>query len=650
MTSVSASDPVNETVPVPSLALKIMASPWLWLVAFWLFLHGAALFNAISPVVNGMLAGPDSYMRLVRIEILLNGGDWFSGVIARSNAPHGEILHWTRLFDMIVLGFSAPLFAVMPMKEALFWGGAFSSPVLHLALGWAVVRAAQTFDPQRRLAPAAIVAIGVLVQPAVFNYSMPGRSDHHTLLFLLFALVIWQMLAVLRTEADGPAQSPAPPATPHPARHGAWAGLAAAAGVWVSLELFSVVAIAAVGLGLGWLFGRHQRVMLRANLWFAGAFLLALVPFTLIEHGLSGFLTAKYDMISIVSVFAAAAFFAGWLIIALAQRVLPPLTVPNGWVWRLLVAGAGAGAAAAAIYLVFPGFFVGPTFEVNPRIIDSWLNEVQEMRPIKPSTPKGLAEFVNFLGLALIALPTLAWAFWRRPDTRIMTAALAIGAIMMVAASLQHVRFAPYAVVVLGIGLVGPVAQLLALRATARSLLAKTIVPVAGILAVFIFPFFAGNALNPDTARGSFAAAASAKGCNIRAMSAWLSAKYPTPVTILAMLDRGPSLLWFTRHRVIGTPYHRNHAGILAVQAALSTTDAATAKAVADDRMADLLLLCPNASEAAFAAQRGAAASASGKSRPTLYKRLIAGEKPAWLAPVTLPTGLGGFRLYAIRH
>ena len=638
MSTASVTTPLVQTPPTG--AMKLLASPWLWLVAVWLFLHGAALFNAVSPVVNGLLPGPDSYMRLVRIEVLLNGGDWFSGLIARSNAPDGEILHWTRLFDMIVLGFSAPLVAFMPMKEALFWGGAFSSPFLHLALGWAVLRAAQTFDPLRRLAPAAIVAIGVLVQPAVFNYSLPGRSDHHTLLFLLFALVVWQMLAVLRSNKDdaalGSAPDPARDPARNSARHGAWAGLAGAVGIWASPELFSVIAIAAIGLGFGWLFGRNQSAMLRANLWFAGTFLVALVPLTLIEHGLTGFLTAKYDQISIVSVFAAAAIFAGWVMITLAQRVLP-----GGWVWRLLASVTGGIVAGAAIYLVFPGFFVGSMAEVDPRIVGFWLSKVQEMRPIDPATAKGLAEFVNFLGLALIALPALIWTFWRQPETRLMTAAATTGLILMVAASILHSRFSPYAEVIAGIGLVGLVARLLALREAARSLLAKTVVPIAGILAVFIFPFIAGNALNPESAaQTKTASAASASGCNIRLMSAWLTKRYRTPVTILAMLDRGPALLWFTRHRVIATPYHRNHPGILAIRQVLSATDDAAAKAVATRRQVDLLLLCPNASETAFAAGNGS----------TLYKRLATGEGPAWLAPIDLPAVLQAFRLYAIRR
>lgn len=626
MTSATASQSATGAAPAPPALIGFLASPWLWLVAVWAFLHAAALINAVSPVTAGMLSGPDSYMRLVRIEVLLNGGGWFSDLIARSNAPYGETLHWTRLHDVIILAVSAPLFPFLPAKEALFWGGAFVSPLLHLALGWAVLRAAQTLDPERRLAPAAIVAIGVLVQPAVFNYSLPGRSDHHTLLFLLFALVVWQMLAALRRDTD------------RPGVHGAMAGLFGAIGIWASPELFTVIAIAAIGLGLGWLFerrsGQKRPGALRANLAFSGVFFLALIPFTYIDHGAAGFGTPRYDEISIVSVFAAAAIFGGWLLIAGVRSFLPDHRVA-----RLILSAVCGGGVAVAIYLVYPGFFAGSMADVDPRIAGFWLSKVQEMRPIALGTAKGLATFVNFLGLALIALPVLAWNFRKTEETRRLSTAIAMGIVLMLVASVLHTRFAPYAEIVAGIGLVMLVARMLMLRAAAASILTRTVAPVAGILAVFVFPFVAGNALDPErTTQRKTASAASATGCDIRAMSAWLANRYREPVTVLAMLDRGPAILWFTHHRVIATPYHRNHDGILALRHVFSAADDGRAKAIVDMRDVDLLLLCPNASEKAFAAKSGS----------TLYKRIVAGSGPAWLKRVALPEKLAAFRLFSV--
>ena len=47
-------------------------------------------------VLDGRLIGPDAYMRVLRVMELAQGGNWYDAVSERSNAPFGEILHWTR--------------------------------------------------------------------------------------------------------------------------------------------------------------------------------------------------------------------------------------------------------------------------------------------------------------------------------------------------------------------------------------------------------------------------------------------------------------------------------------------------------------------------------------------------------------------------
>src|SRR3546814_9292280 len=54
-------------------------------------------------------------------------------------------------------------------------------------------------------------------------------------------------------------------------------------------------------------------------------------------------------------------------------------------------------------------------------------------------------------------------------------------------------------------------------------------------------------------------------GCKVREVAAYLDSDAgwgSQPQTVLAFMDVGPELLYRTRHRVIGTPYHRNGDGI----------------------------------------------------------------------------------------
>lgn len=82
---------------IPPNGIPIVAG--IFAVALSWFLFHAIIWAIHGSVIDaGRLVGPDSYMRLVRVEELLNGTGWFNDVIARANAPYGDQLHWTRPF------------------------------------------------------------------------------------------------------------------------------------------------------------------------------------------------------------------------------------------------------------------------------------------------------------------------------------------------------------------------------------------------------------------------------------------------------------------------------------------------------------------------------------------------------------------------
>jgi hypothetical protein len=113
------------------------------------------------------------------------------------------------------------------------------------------------------------------------------------------------------------------------------------------------------------------------------------------------------------------------------------------------------------------------------------------------------------------------------------------------------------------------------------------------------------------------------------------------PRTIVASVNFGPELLYRTGHRVLATPYHRNGAGILAAHRIMSAEGDSEARARLRDRGVDLVLLCPDATEAALFAGTGG--------KGTFYLRLLRGELPAWLRPLALTPELGpAFRLFEV--
>ncbi len=63
----------------------------LFFAAFTLLLlgHGAIVAIGTSPLLEGGVHGPDSYMRLVRVRQLYETGAWYDISIDRSNVPYG---------------------------------------------------------------------------------------------------------------------------------------------------------------------------------------------------------------------------------------------------------------------------------------------------------------------------------------------------------------------------------------------------------------------------------------------------------------------------------------------------------------------------------------------------------------------------------
>src|SRR3546814_7325469 len=123
--------------------------------------------------------------------------------------------------------------------------------------------------------------------------------------------------------------------------------------------------------------------------------------------------------------------------------------------------------------------------------------------------------------------------------------------------------------------------------------------------------------------------------CKVREVASYLDSDAgwgSQPQTVLAFMDVGPELLYRTRHRVIGTPYHRNGDGIFDGYRILATTDFDAARAAVDERRIDLVLLCRSPAERAF--------YAPAEGEENLYTLLEHGAPPTWLMAVPLPAHL----------
>jgi hypothetical protein len=596
--------------------------PWLIVVGLWAILHGVLAATISSAIFHGQLPGPDEYMRLVRVSELYDGGGWYDGTIDRSNAPYGDTLHWTRPLDVLILAGVAILSPFMSAHDALFVTGAVLPPIFGLVACFAVAWAAFPVLGRDR---AIFAALMLLIQPAVLAYTVPGRADHHALLFVLSALVTG---GAIRTMSGRPTTGAA-----------IAAGAAYGVAIWTSVEMTLLVALCQGAAVVSWV--RFPRVSARPQVIAAFTFVAAMLMAHVLEHAPQALMMVEYDRISLPYLAIAVLTAIVWSVAWMLERRSPETLVP----YRRLTAIGIAGVAAAAVLLtLFPDLIAGPLGGADPRLEGIWQRRVAENHALMPTTLQQTGEFLFFIGTVAVAIPYAVVAGWRhRTDPRCMPWFF-IAAVCTVyfLLALTRFRLAPYAELASTLALADMIARVIGW--SERHLDKVRCLLVYGTAS---FALMFGGALS-----GLYIMTLSAKAsngqtnpkCGISEIAPLLNDPNglgARPLVIAALLDRGPEILYRTRHSVVSTPYHRNSAGIWDTYRIFASPDEAESRTIIARRGVDLLLLCPSSAERRFFDRKTAGSN--------LYSHLLDGKTPNWLAPVAIDSNAAsGFRLFRV--
>lgn len=597
--------------------------PWLIIFGFWAALHALLGKTVAAPVFDGQLLGPDGYMRLVRIGELLDGTGWHESLIARSNAPYGDPLHWTRPMDVIILALAALASPFTDDAQALFFAGAVSSPIVAFVACIAVAWAARPVLGRDR----AILAVFIfLIQPGIVSYTMLGRADHHSLQFVAFILCIG---ATVRLLADRRSVRTAVAA-------GAIYGLA----LWVSIELLLLVGLCQATLAAVWLW--RDRTFTRTQLIVGGAFLATVLLALFIERPIAGWFDIEYDRLSIVHVALAAIVTGFWL--ALFQN--GHNRTDDSLRGRMAVAGIAGVASLGVFGLLFPAFFAGPFATVDPRILPIWHDQVAELRPLLPTDMKSLGRFLFFIGAGLPCLIFMGVILWRERNhpasIRWAFLTLVLGVYFIL--SLKHLRFAPFAEIASVWVLAEMVGRLMKWSEHILTGARQFAVKCGATFFITLGALMSGTfvlAVTPDKAVDG-----KHPECEIANIADLLNDRNglgANPVVVGGLLDHGPEILYRTRHSVVGAPYHRNGDGIWDSYRLLAATDDAESRAIVERRDIGIIVICPSVAERRFY---------SDDDEPNrLYSRLLADNPPDWLTPVPVDReATSGFRVYTVRR
>ncbi len=600
------------------------------LISLFIFLlvQLSLAFTGYIDIGGGHLYDPDAYMRLNRVFELHQSGQWHDLTIERSNAPFGEVVHWTRPLDVLLLAGAWALSPFIGFEQALFWWGALLSPILGLAAVASLFWAAK---PMMMSNGFSYLGLLFICQLGVLRDFFIGRPDHHGLMVLLFVLFLGLTLRLL--------------SRPFKASLCYLAALVGAVAIWISVEFLVPVFISLAVLGVMWVKSGEDfsRKFAHFSLGLFAGVTLALV----VEEPVKALGVQAFDRISIAhaGLFAGVAAVCGLLSWTTGFRPMR-----NRRLNRLVAAGGGVMALLIFISLGFPKFFAGPFVDIDPRVLTSYMNYIGDGQPLIASIESWPAS-LSWLGTAYVAVPFMLFILWRRPagrDLRNWAYLLAALAVFMALTLGYQKRWVSYAEVLLVI----PGAEFLAVL---LAWIGPRMVPViAGVARVFLVVAFSvgisvsGMALQRSMDKTDISGTAGAvereKRCRLSGISRFLTeltGPENAPKRILSHLSYGAELVYRTPHEVVSSGYHRNARGILDTVAIFSAPNDKLALDRLRQRKVNLILVCPGLDEALLYV------SEAGKT--TFYDRLRRNRPPEWLHRVGLPDEPeSGFLLFKV--
>jgi hypothetical protein len=592
------------------------------IVALWALLMFLPPLMQDLPFAEAALPVVDGFMRHIWVAQLYDGGGWYNNIITDLSAPVGGSLHWTHPLDILIIIGAQPLELFMETPEALFWSGAFVCPLLLLGCLFGIAWSVTPLVGRSRWLPACIMA---LFQVGIFNYASLGRADHHTLLLFFQVILVGAIIRVIVGRS---------------ARQAAIiAGLAGACGLWVSPEM--ALGLVPCVMILTWLWLRQPEKWLPHLSTFSISLLCATALVIPMEYPPSRWFETVYDKISFPYILLLASFALFWI----ACRMVPSLF--NTSIKRYVLLGIWTAASLGFIFWHSPGIIFASLSQVDPRIVDIWLNDVGEMLSLWPTGIWELGMMIIMLGLGFIALPIILHRLFTRRDDPLWNVYLflAIGSGISLAISLQHARFAALAELFFVMALVMPVDDWLKKLAEYRTGLIGF---MEGALIVVTFSFV-GVALGTPLAQSQQQVRAEAKlfgmdnQCEVKEFMRYLDsdARWPQDQKLIvgAHVVIGLKVVYHTRHQVVGTPYHRNGDAIFDTITLMNTPDPAVAKDIVRKRQMDMVVIC----DRRFVEGRKANPNAP----KHFFSDLAAERIPPWLTPLDLShipdTGIRAF-------
>jgi hypothetical protein len=538
----------------------------------------------------------DSLFRLVEVRDWLAGQGWFDLHQYRMGPEGGFVMHWSRLVD-------APIAAIILVVSALTGSMAAAEttariawPALTFCLSvFFIARSARRFAGENAVLPAVVTGAAALHFLGIFS---PGSLDHHNIQLTLTLASVSFLLAA-------------------PTHKGAALLSGACAGLTLAVGMETAPYVAAIGLCVAglFLFGADEERAVARDYGIGFAGISALVFAAVIPASEWG--QARCDAFSVTQFAIAAIAGTGLAAVASTERL-------RGSFQRRLAATAALGAGLVFVVLHwFPECLAAPYASLDPRLHKYWLDHISEAQSmfelIAHKDPSVAGRYITpLLALALMAL-SLRQRAWRRADC-VVAAVLAAA----FAASIWQVRGSTFSIAFAilplsaWIGVWRERAKATPTKAISFKMIAVWLVSLNAVWSGMAAA--AATAFDEKTVEAGKAAPAD---CDVAKDFLPLAAQPDT--TVLATSNLGSPILFYSRHRALAGPYHRNGKGNLIALNALMGTPA-EARLLVDANRVGLVAICP---------QNGENQLLVDGAPDGLLAQMLRGTVPEWLEPVS---------------
>ncbi len=563
---------------------------------FWAALAAAMIVRQVVHP-HTLYLSTDDAMRLTEVRDWLAGQSWFDTTQHRMNTPYGLPMHWSRIIDAGIGGLILLFRLVMNPKSAemtalCLW------PVLPLLPCFAAIARLGV----RLAGYAAGIAALLLMASCVYvtGYFQPGSIDHHN---VHMALTLWGVVFLLDLERYAGAAI--------------GAGLVSAASLAIGLETFPYLLLISALIAYFWITRGNAIAAPVRNfgLVFAGtAAALLLGATSTIER-----LGTACDTYSALFGILAIAGGAGLAALTLVPALGTSLARRAGGFAVLAI------ALLALAYVTGPDCLYGPYAHVDARLDHIWLSRIEEvLSPLATAWYEPGTFFSSYIYACIGFAASIVSVFLVPRENREAMIILCLFAATALAITTAEVRGMPFAILFVLPGLGVAITQSIARYARTPLMAVAATIAALVLFSEMTFDIEGQYLVEGRTHVSQRNKVRNNAGDCMRAYAVKQLATLPAG-RVAAMVDQGPAILAYSKHAMIGGPYHRNARGIL------DTYDLFTSKPEAGahilrERGIDYLMTCRSSPDYTFYLNED---KGNG-----LLKQLDKNHPPAWLAPI----------------